>query len=215
MSGRMARCVLLGLAATVGVALAGEIPADVAHRRQVARALDDAATFESALQGALKDADPMVRRYALNALYEKNPKRALEASKAMLADPSVAVRQVAKAMNRSGGLYRENVARSVDPQFDHDVTKVFSVRPKNGTFELTQAIPEKGWVELWFGKPRTDLAVWLNGIYLGQFDADNQSGQQFRLDATAETRRTGTNEVVVKDVRGIVVKAGFTVEVLK
>ena len=207
--------VLSGLAVIAGVAMAGEVPADVGHRRQVARALDDAATFESALPAALKDGDPMIRRYALNALYGRDPKRALDASKSMIADSSIAVRQVAKSMNRSGGLYRENVARSIDPQFDHDVTRVSTVRAKGGVFELAQAVPEGCWIELWFRTPKEDLYVWLNGTYLGQFDVDNQPGQRFRLDATAETNRTGKNEVVVKDANGKTVKAGFTVEVLK
>jgi len=212
---RKAIHVLSGLAVFAGVAMAGEMPADIGHRRQVARALDDAATFEPALPAALKDDDPMIRRYALNALYGKDQKRAIEASKSMMADPSIAVRQVAKSMNRSGGFYRENVARSTDPQFDHDVTRVATVRAKGGVFELTQAVPEGGWIELWFGKPKTDMYVWMNGTYLGQFDADNQPGQQFRLDATAETKRTGKNEVVVKDANGKAIKAGFTAEVLK
>ena len=207
--------VVSSLAVAAGVAMAGEMPADVGHRREVARALDNAATFESALPAALKDDDPMIRRYALNALYEKDPKRALDASKAMMTDSSIAVRQVAKSMNRSGGLYRENVARSIDPQFDHDVTRVSTVRAKNGVFELAQAVPEGCWIELWFRTPKEDLYVWLNGTYLGQFDVDNQPGQRFRLDATAETNRTGKNEVVVKGASGNAVKVGFTVEVLK
>ena len=93
MSERMARCVLLGLAAAAGVALAGDMPPNVAHRRQVAQTLDDAARFESALPDALKDADPMVRRYALNALYEKNPKCALD-GRDVRPDAGVAILEV-------------------------------------------------------------------------------------------------------------------------
>ena len=207
--------ILLILALAVGLAVAGEVPADVVHRRAVAAALDDAATFESALSGALKDSDPMVRRYALHVLYERDPQRAVCESKSFLMDESVAVRQVAKSMNRKGGLYRENVAKSLDPLYDHDISPVKSVKVTDGRFAMDAALPEGQFVELRFGKPKTDLYVWLNGVYLGQFDTDNEAGREFRLEATNETKAPGENVVEVRDAQGTKAKCRYTVEVLK
>lgn len=177
--------------------------------------MDDPARFEQAVGEGLKDADPMVRRYALNALYEKDPQRALEVSKTMLADPSVAVRQVARAMNRKGGRYRENTARSLDPLYDHDISTVRTVQVTNDRFVLDEPLPQAQFVELRFGKPKSDLYVWLNGTYLGQFDADNEAGREFRLEATQETKAPGENVVEVRDAKGAKAKCRYTVEVLK
>ena len=190
-------------------------PSDVAHRREIARQLDDSATFERTVGTALKDEDPLVRRYALHALYEKDPKRAIRESRALLTDPSVAVRQVAKSMNRKDGLYRENVAKSLDPLYDHDIRTVKSVTVSKGGFSLDAELEAEQFVELRFGKPKSDLYVWLNGVYLGQFDADNESGHEFRLDATAETKAPGANVVEVKDAKGGKVECRCTAEVLK
>lgn len=201
--------------AAVGLVMAGEVPADVEHRRAAGAAMDDPARFEQAVGEGLKDADPMVRRYALNALYEKDPQRALEVSKTMLADPSVAVRQVARAMNRKGGRYRENTARSLDPLYDHDISTVRTVQVTNDRFVLDEPLPQAQFVELRFGKPKSDLYVWLNGTYLGQFDADNEAGREFRLEATQETKAPGENVVEVRDAKGAKAKCRYTVEVLK
>ena len=157
----------------------------------------------------------MIRRYALNALYEKDPQRAIAASKKLLTDESVAVRQVAKSMNRKGGLYRENVAKSLDPLYDHDIRTVKSVKVRKGGFSLDDKLDAEQFVELRFGKPKADLYVWLNGVYLGQFDADNGRGHEFRLDATAETKAPGANVVEVKDAKGGKVECRCTAEVLK
>lgn len=190
-------------------------PPDVAHRRTIARQLEDPVAFERTVVVALKDEDPLVRRHALHALYEKDPQRAIRESKAFLTDESVAVRQVAKSMNRKGGLYRENVAKSLDPLYDHDISSVKSVKVANGRFAMDAALPEGQFVELRFGKPKTDLYVWLNGVYLGQFDADNEGGHEFRLEATKETKAPGENVVEVKDAKGAKVNCGCAVEVLK
>lgn len=201
--------------ALVVQAVGAEVPSDVAHRRAMAKAIGDPAQFETAVAAGLKDGDPMVRRHALNALYEKDPKRAVAASQALLTDPSVAVRQVAKSMNRKGGLYRENVAKSLDPLYDHDIHTIKSVAVKKGSFSLDAKLDAEQFVELRFGKPKSDLYVWLNGVYLGQFDADNESGHEFRLDATAETKAPGANVVEVKDAKGTKVGCRCTAEVLK
>ena len=154
--------------AAVGFAMSGEVPADVERRRAAGAAMDDPVRFERAVSEGLKDADPLVRRYALNALYERDPQRALSVSTTMLTDASVAVRQVAKAMNRRSGLYRENMARSLDPLYDHDISTVRTVQVTDNRFVLDEALPPTQFVELRFGKPKSDLYVWLNGTYLGQ-----------------------------------------------
>jgi len=206
---------IAGIVSLAFGSLAGDVPVDLAHRRVVAQAIADPAQFERAVAAGLEDADPMVRRYALNALYEKDPKRAVAASKTMMSDASVAVRQVAKAMNRKGGLYRENVAKSLDPLYDHDISSVKSLKVAKGRFTLDAALPEVQFVELRFGKPKIDLYVWLNGVYLGQFDADNETGHEFRLEATKETKAPGENIVEVRDARGALVNCRFAAEVLK
>ena len=90
-----------------------------------------------------------------------------------------------------------------------------TARPKDGTFAFKAPIGEFEAVELWFGKPKQDLYVWMNGVYLGQFDNDMQRGHEFRLDATKEMNAsTAPNTVVVTDGAGKTINAGFTAEAL-
>ena len=195
---------------------AANVPEAVAHRRTMAAKIDNPQTAKASIDAGLKDADPMVRRYALNALYAKDPAKATESAKAMMTDESVAVRKVAKAMNRTGGgLYRENVARSVDPSYDHAVTCVKTIKAKKGVFTLDKALPKDGWVEISFGKPKEDLRVWLNGTYLGQFDVDYQAGQVFRLGALEEIKAPGKNVLEIKNAKGEPTKSYAKVEVMK
>ena len=216
---RIERCRLaVALAVSAAVAYGGfaaDVPEAVAHRRAMAAGIDDPGTAEAKIAEGLKDADPMVRRYALNALYAKDPARAVEAAKPMLADGSVAVRKVAKSMHRTGGLYRENVARSVDPSYDHAVTRVRTVKVKKGSFRLGEALPEGAWVEISFGKPKEDLRVWLNGTYLGQFDVDSQPGQEFRLGALEELKAPGENALEIRNAKGEPAACRAKVEVMK
>ena len=177
--------------------------------------MGDPARFERAVSDGLKDPDPMVRRYALVALDAKDPERAKAEAKALLTDSSPAVRKVAKMLCRQGGLYRENIARSVDPLFDHAVTALKRIHVKGGKFKLAAALAPETWVEIGFGKPKEDLYVWLNGIYLGQFDADNDAGQVFRLDATKETKAPGENVLEVKRADGTPADLRIFVEVMK
>ena len=192
-----------------------ECPEEVLRRRAFVRRLEGGGDFDRVVSAGLADADPMIRRYALNALYEKDARRAVAVSRTLLADESVAVRQVAKSMNRKGGLYRENVAKSLDPLYDHDISTVRSVKVANDRFVMEAALPEGQFVELRFGKPKADLHVWLNGVYLGQFDADNETGHEFRLEATKETKAPGENVVEVKDAKGAKVSCRYEVEVLR
>ena len=184
-------------------------------RAEFRAALGGGDGFQDAILKGLKSEDPFVRRYALFKLYEADPERALKASRLLLDDPSSAVRQVAKAVNRNGGgLYRDNEALSMSDQNDHATIKVKTIRPVEGKFVVGMPLPRGGAVELWFGKPGRDLYVWLNGVYLGQYDFDHQRGSRFRLDATKETRFDGENLVEIKTAKGVSVSEKFTVEVL-
>lgn len=133
----------------------------------------------------------------------------------MLADESVAVRKIAKAMHRTGGLYRENIARSVDSSYDQAVTCIKVAKVKKGTFMLDEALPPDAWVEISFGKPKEDLRVWLNGTYLGQFDADSQQGQEFRLGVFEEVKAPGENVLEVKNAKNELTNCRVMVEVMK
>ena len=124
-------CLLTGVLALALSGLCGEVPPEVAHRREAVTRIADPATYRQGVIDGLKDTDPFIRRYALYQLYEKDPDRATKVSKRFLNDSSVGVRKLAKSMNRTGGLFRENVARSVDPLYDHDVNKVETVVPKD------------------------------------------------------------------------------------
>ena len=161
--------------------------------------MGDPARFERAVSDGLKDPDPMVRRYALVALDAKDPERAKAEAKALLTDSSPAVRKVAKMLCRQGGLYRENIARSVDPLFDHAVTALKRIHVKGGKFKLAAALAPETWVEIGFGKPKEDLYVWLNGIYLGCHDL-GPSGWNvpFSLDCTKEIRWGRENILAVR-----------------
>lgn len=208
-------CLLTGVLALALSGLCGEVPPEVAHRREAVTRIADPATYRQAIIDGLKDSDAFVRRYALYRLYAQDPERATKVSKRFLNDSSVGVRKLAKSMNRTGGLFRENVARSVDPLYDHDVNKVETVVPKDGVFEMKAPLPADCWAELWFGKPKEDLYVWLNGVYVGQFDVDSQLYSEFRLDVTKELKAPGTNEIVVQDANRKPIPRGCTVEVMK
>lgn len=212
---RNAAVLALSLAVAHG-GFAANVPESVAHRRTMAAKIDDPQTAKASIDAGLKDADPMVRRYALNALYAKDPARAIESAKTMQTDESVAVRKVAKSMNRTGGgLYRENVARSVDPSYDHAVTRIKTVKTKKGVFTLDKPLPADAWIEISFGKPKEDLRVWLNGTYLGQFDVDYQAGHEFRLGAVEEIKAPGENVLEVKNAKDEPAKCRTKVEVMK
>lgn len=187
----------------------------IARRGRMRAALDDAAQFETAVAEGLKDADAQIRRYALYKLYEKDPKRATKAARDFMNDPSSGMRLLAKSLCRRGGVFRNNEALSMSDTNDQATIKLLSATPKDGVFSFPQPVPEHDGVELWFGKPRRDLYVWLNGVYLGQFDRDTQEGQTFRLDATKETRIDGENRVVIRDAENKIVQEPFTAEVLK
>ena len=207
--------ILGGVLMAHGVWAGISCPTAVAHRRAAASAISNPILFEKAVADGLKDRDPMIRRYALVALNEKNPERAKAAAKGLTADESAAVRKVAKMLCREGGLYRENIARSTDPLYDHVVTVQKKVRVTDGAFSLDAAVPPESWVEINFGKPKEDLYVWLNGTYLGQYDIDNDEGKPFRLDATKETIAPGENVLVVKSADGAARDCRMTVEVMK
>lgn len=110
--------------------------------------------------------------------------------------------------------YRDNRAWSQSEQNDHATIRVETVPQRGGRFQFSQPVKKHEAVELWFGKRKRDLYVWLNGTYLGQFDASKRSGQEFRLDATKEAKLKGVNKVVVKGADGEVIHTKFTAELL-
>ena len=210
----------IALMATIAVSAAGaaDIPPEVRHRQEVRAALADPVRREVAIEAGLKDEDPLVRRHALYLAYEKcnGDKSAQEAlGRRFLADSSAAVRVVAKMACRKGGLYRDNKPMSTAADNDHAMTRIQTARPKGGIFAFKAPLAEYEAVELWFGKPKQDLYVWMNDVYVGQFDCDVQRGREFRLDVTKEMNGpTAANRVVVKDGAGNIVNIGFTAEAL-
>ena len=216
--GTLALAVLTGTACWIGTADAESREeralSEIRHRAEVRKAMSDPERFKEAVTNGLKDADPMVRRYALLKFYEVKPEKAVEISRQFLDDPSAAVRQVAKSLNRSAGRFRDNVPLSMSESNDHSTQRLLTVKPVGGKFVFPASVPEHEGVELWFGRPTHDLYVTLNGVYLGQFDFDNQRGSEFRLDATKETKVKGENVVLVQDAKGREVSVPFTVEVL-
>ena len=200
------------------VACAADMPPDVRHRREVRAALSNPSKMESAVKSALTDMDPLIRRHALYLAYEMcgGDRAAQEAlAKPFLSDSSADVRRIAKSICRKGGLYRDNRPRSTAADNDHATIRIQSARPDGGRFAFKAPLGDFQAVELWFGKPNRDLYVWMNDIYLGQFDSDNQRGQEFRLDATQEMNGPlAWNTVVVKDQNGNILKVNFTAEAL-
>ena len=211
---------VIALAATVAASAAGttEIPPDVRHRQEVRAALADPARRDAAIEAGLKDEDELVRRHALFIAYAKHAedRSGAEAiAKPFLSDPSPSVRIVAKMICRKGGLYRDNRPLSTSAQNDHATVRIQTARPKGGVFAFKAPLGEYDAVELWFGKPKQDLYVWMNEVYVGQFDYDMQRGREFRLDVTKEMNGpTAANTVVVKDGAGKIVNVGFTAEAL-
>ena len=215
----MTKTLFIAIATCVAIAArAAEMPPDVKHRAEVRAALADPARRDAAIEAGLKDEDPLVRRHALYLAYEKcaGDKAAAEAlAKPFLTDPSAAVRVVAKAACRKGSLYRENRPLSLSANNDHAAIRIQTAKPKGGTFAFKAPLAEYEAVELWFGKPKQDLYVWMNDVYVGQFDYDMQRGREFRLDVTKEMNGpTAANSVVVKDGTGKIVNVGFTAEAL-
>ena len=202
----------------VATAFAADMPASVKHRREVRSALADPARRDAAIEAGLKDEDALVRRHALYLAYEKcaDDKAAVEAlARPFLSDSSAAVRVVAKTICRKGGLYRDNRPLSTSAQNDHATVRIQTARPKRGVFAFKAPLAEYEAVELWFGKPKQDLYVWMNDVYVGQFDNDVQRGREFRLDVTKEMNGpTADNTVVVKDGAGKAVNVSFTAEAL-
>ena len=165
-----------------------------AHRRQVRERIANPATRAAAIEAALQDEDPAVRRYASFMKTGRDPDRPAGARK----------------------LHRTNVPLSQDPANDHEVSSVLSVKAKDGAFTLPEK-PACDGVELWFAPLKDDdLQVWLNGIYLGQFHRERPAdGQDFRLNAAAEAKWGAANAVVIRDGAGKEVVRDFTAEVVK
>ena len=213
--GALLALVAAGAAFTGAAATAAE---QIAHRREVRAAIDGQATHASAVEAALKDTDASVRRYALVKRAEDlgGDQAALQAlGKAFASDASPDVRILAKALSRKGGLFRLNEPMSLSPLNDHETIRIQTAKRTGGTYRFAAPLPAHDAVELWFGRPNCDLHVWVNGVYVGQFDNDLSRGQEFRLDVTKETKTDGENVVVIRDPAGKEIEAGFSAEALK
>ena len=200
-------------------AFATEMPDDVRHRREVRAALADGKTRAEALEAALSDPDVFVRRHALALAYADcggDEAKVAALAQRFANDKTPSIRRFVKAMQHKGGLYLENNPLSLSEQNDHAMTKLVTVRPKDGVFKFEETLPKFEAIELWFGRPKKDLYVWVNGQYVGQFDADFQKGNEFRLDVTTsvDERQGMENTVVVRGGDNKETKARFTVEVL-
>ena len=214
----MNKLLFMLVASCAPIVASADVPQNVRHRQEVRAALANPATRDAAIAAGLKDEDPLVRRHALYLAAEKcaGDRTASEAlAQPFLSDPSAAVRVVAKAACRKGGMYRDNKPMSMAADNDHATIRIQTARPKGGVFAFKAPLGEYEAVELWFGKPTKDLYVWMNEVYLGQFDYDLQRGHEFRLDATKEMNGPlAANTVVVKDGSGKIVNVGFTAEAL-
>lgn len=124
------------------------------------------------------------------------------------------VRKIVESKPKVEMPYRDNRPWSLSEQNDHATVRVETVPQRGGRFQFSQPVKKHEAVELWFGKRKRDLYVWLNGVYLGQFDAAKQAGQEFRLDATKEAKLDGVNKVVVKGADGEIIHTKFTAELL-
>ena len=180
--------------AAVCAACALTTEADMAdHRREVRERIANPATRTTAIEAALNDEDPAVRRYAQFLKTGRDP-------------------------DRSGTrkLHRTNIPLSQDPANDHEVASILSVKARKGVFTLP-AKPACDGIELWFAPLKDDdLQFWLNGIYLGQFHRERPGdGQEFRLNAAAEVKWGASNALVVRDGAGKEVVRDFTAEVVK
>ena len=185
------RMVLAAVAAACALTGAADT---AAHRRQVRERITNPATRAAAIEAALKDEDPAVRRYASFMKTGRDP------------DRPAGVRK----------MHRTNVPLSQDPANDHEVSSILSVKSSKGAFTLP-ARPACDGVELWFAPIKDDdLQFWLNGIYLGQFHRERPGdGQDFRLNAAAEVKWGAANALVIRDGAGKEVVRDFTAEVVK
>lgn len=178
----------------VSVVAALTVGTDTAIRRRAVRArIADPVTRTAAIEDALKDEDPAIRRYASFMKTGRDPSRGGERK-----------------------LYRTNIPLSQDPANDHEVTSVLSVKASRGTFGLPEK-PQCDGIELWFAPIKDDdLQFWLNGIYLGQFHRERPAdGKEFRLNAAGEVRWGATNTLVIRDGAGRIVFREFSAEVVK
>lgn len=201
--------------------LGAKIPDDVRHRREVRAALADKKVYKykTALEAALSDSDALVRRHALALAYADcvgDEAKIAALAKRFADDKTPSIRRFVKAMRHKGGLYCENNPLSLSDQNDHAMTKLKSIRPKAGVFKFEESLPKHEAIELWFGRPKTDMYVWVNDHYVGQFDADIQKGREFRLDVTTsvDDRPGIANTIVVRDGDNKEIKARINVEVL-
>ena len=194
-------------AAAVRPKPAGPVSAEIRMRSGFRAALAGEEGFDKAVGEAFASSDAAVRRYALYRLYERDKSAGEREAKRLLADPSASVRILAKRIVRVGVPFRANEAWSLSPQNDHSTVRVKSVRVKKGVFSFPAGLSGYDAIELWFGRPDKDLYVTVNGVFLGQFDADAGKGGEFRLDATKETKLGEVNVLEVTDARGVPVES--------
>ena len=217
----MKACLMVALTVVcVQGAVAMTTAEQICHRREVRAAVENTATRADALEKALKDEDPNVRRYAIINRFRdlKDDTAAVERlGRRFLDDPSPDVRILAKRLCRKGGLYRVNEPLSKSPFNDHATKRIQQAKATGKTFRFAEPLAAADFaaIEIWFGKPTCDLYVWVNDRYLGQFDSDLDRKQEFRLDATKETKTSGENTIAIRDANGKDLDVPYEVHALK
>ena len=93
-------------------------------------------------------------------------------------------------------------ARSQDPTNDHELHRVASVKVADGRFDAPKR-PNAAVAELWFGSPKSDFTIELNGKEIGDYERlINVNGWSFRLDVTEDVCWEGENHLELKDFSG-------------
>lgn len=186
------------------------------HRRSV-RLSVERSTGTDVPARYLSDPDPIVRRYALYKVWERDRTSGCRMAERMKKDKNVHVSTLVRDIlepDREVSKLRSNVPLSQDPSVDHEILRVKSFTPKNGRVMLPEK-PKCDSVELWFGrKPATKVIVHVNGKPLYEYDPKRDADRAFRADVTDSVRWGGENVFEIVDASGKPVDDAFTVEVL-
>ena len=187
------------------------------HRRTVRQAIGGSVGTETA-ERYLADPDPQVRRHALYAIWERDPKRGCEKAKGLRGDADKSVARLAADIlgsNRNVSKVFSGVPLSQDKTVDHEILRIKTIVPKGGRFALPTRIASDA-VELWFAEPpKTKVVVSVNGVQVYEFDPVITEGRAFRADVTRAVRWAAENAVRVTDEKGAEKDIPFEVEVLK
>ena len=106
-------------------------------------------------------------------------------------------------------------ALSQDPTNDHEMHRMASVKVTDGRFVAPKR-PNAAVAELWFGSPKSDFTIELNGREIGDYERlINVNGWSFRLDVTGEIRWESENSLELKDFSGKPVAHPVSLEVFE